>query len=236
MDSIRCIVLEDEEPAQKLMRHYINKMPDVELMEVFDNALEAADFLEDNDVDLIFTDIDMPRLTGLDFIRMLSPCPAVIIITAYPDRANQAYDLDVVDYIVKPVSFDRFKKAIEKAKRYFFSKEEEGTPTQTYIYVKENGKTIKLALEDIIYVEALADYVKIINHERSITTHSTLSNIEKALPRKYFARVHKSFIINTNKIISIDSANSLVTLNNKTDITLGRTYKSDFLARIKPIN
>jgi DNA-binding LytR/AlgR family response regulator len=236
MNLIRCIVLEDEEPAQNLMRNYFNRMPEMDLIEVFDNALEAVDFLEENSVDLIFTDIEMPRLTGLDFVRMNVPCPPVIIITAYPDRANEAYDLDVVDYIVKPVSFERFQRAIEKAKRYFFNKQEEGKPEPTTMYVKEAGKMLKLELSDIIYVEALADYIKIITEERPIITHSTLGNVEKSLPTKYFARVHKSFIININKIKSIDSANSLVTLNNKTEITLGRTYKSEFLTRFKPIN
>ncbi|MDZ7899687.1 MAG: LytTR family DNA-binding domain-containing protein [Arcicella sp.] len=236
MEIIRCIVLEDEEPMQNLMKYYINKLSDVELVEVFDNALEVADFLENNSVDFIITDIEMPRLTGLDFIRMLVPRPPVIIITAYPDRANQAYDLDVVDYIVKPVEFERFKRAVEKVRRLYFSEQKDEIIEQNFIYVKENGKMLKLELSDIIYAEALADYVKIITNERTIITLSTFGKIEKSLPTKSFARVHKSFIINTNKIKSIDSADSLVTLNNKTEITLGRTYKSEFLAKIKSIN
>jgi DNA-binding LytR/AlgR family response regulator len=236
MKIMTCIVLEDEEPAQNLMRNYLNRIPEMELVGVFDNALEAADFLEDTSVDLIFTDIDMPRLTGLDFIRMLSPRPLVIIITAYPNHALESYDLDVVDYLVKPVSFDRFKKAVEKVQRFLHNDDDEKTIVPTTIYVKESGKMIKLELSDIIYVEGLADYVKIMTEERSIITLSTLSNLGNSLPQQYFARVHKSFIININKIKYIDSANSMVTLNNKTEITLGRTYKTDFLAKIKPIN
>lgn len=236
MEIIRCIVLEDEEPAQKLMRRYLNKMPEMELLEVFDNALEAADFLKENTVDLIFTDIDMPRLTGLGFLRMNSSLPPVIIITAYPNYAVEALDLDVIDYMVKSVPFERFQQAINKAKRYLAVKQTEGTPEQTLIYVKESGRMLKLQLSNIIYVEALADYVKIFTDERMITTLSTLTNIEKILPPTYFMRVHKSFIINTNKIKAIDSANSLVILSNKAKINLGRTYKTNFLASIKPIN
>jgi DNA-binding LytR/AlgR family response regulator len=236
MNSIRCIVLEDEEPAQNLMRNYFNRMPDIELVEVFDNALDASFFLRNNTVDLIITDIEMPRLTGLDFIRMLSPKPHIIIITAYPNYAPEAFDLDVVDYLRKPVSFDRFKQGIEKVKRSVLNNTNENTSVETAIYVKEDGKMIKLEFGDIIYVEGLGDYVKIISKERVITTLSTMSKISEILPSAKFSRVHKSFIINTDKISSIDSANSLVIMNDKKEITLGRTFKQDFLVQIKPIN
>ena len=233
MKIITCIVLEDEEPARMLMRHYLNKIEDVELIESFDNAVEASDFLERNTIDLIFTDIDMPRLTGLDFIRMLSPRPQVIIITAYPNRANEAYDLDVVDYIVKPVSFERLTQAIDKAKQLLLI---EKPSVQTDIFVKEAGKMVKLALNDIIYAEAMSDYVKIITDERPIIAHTTMTKFEEALPKSQFARVHKSFIINLKKMTTIDGADSSVTLSNKIEIPLGRTYKTEFLAKIKPIN
>ena len=233
MKIITCIVLEDQEPAQMLMRHYLNKVEDVELIESFDNAVEASDFLEHNTVDLIFTDIDMPRLTGLDFIRMLSPRPQVIIITAYPNRAHEAFDLNVVDYIVKPVSFERLTQAIDKAKQLLLI---EKPSVQTDIFVKEAGKMVKLALNDIIYAEAMSDYVKIITDERPIIAHTTMTKFEEALPKSQFARVHKSFIINLKKMTTIDGADSSVTLSNKIEIPLGRTYKTEFLAKIKPIN
>ena len=233
MKIITCIVLEDEEPARMLMRHYLNKIEDVELIESFDNAVEASDFLEHNTVDLIFTDIDMPRLTGLDFIRMLSSRPQVIIITAYPNRAHEAFDLNVVDYIVKPVSFERLTQAIDKAKQLLLI---EKPSVQTDIFVKEAGKMVKLALNDIIYAEAMSDYVKIITDERPIIAHTTMTKFEEALPKSQFARVHKSFIINLKKMTTIDGADSSVTLSNKIEIPLGRTYKTEFLAKIKPIN
>ena len=236
MKIIRCIVLEDEEPAQNLMRNYINRMPEIELVEVFDNALDATDFLENKSIDLIFTDIEMPRLTGLDFLRMLAPKPQIIIITAYPNFALESYELEVTDYLKKPVSFERFQKSVDKVKKNILSNMQENTLVETAMYVKEAGKMVKIEFDEIIYVEGLGDYVKIVAKEHSIITLSTMSKIVENLPSSIFIRVHKSFIINVNKIKSIDSANSLVTLINKIEITLGRTYKSDFLVRFKLIN
>lgn len=236
MKIIRCIVLEDEEPAQNLIRNYFNRIPDIELVEIFGNALDASDFLKDNIVDLILTDIEMPRLSGLDFIRMLSPRPHLIIITAYPQHALEAFDLDVIDYVKKPASFERFKQAIEKVQRLYINHKEDITPMETFMYVKEDGKTIKIEFTDIVYIEGLGDYVKIVTKERSVVTLSTMTKLETSLPSSTFGRVHKSFIINTKEIKLIDSANSLVMLSNKTEINLGRTYKHDFLAKFKPIN
>jgi DNA-binding LytR/AlgR family response regulator len=236
MNSIRCIVLEDEEPAQNLMRNYFNRMPELELVEVFDNALDASQFLENNSIDLILTDIEMPRLTGLDFIRMLSPKPQVIIITAYPNFALESYELEVTDYLKKPVSFGRFQKSIEKVKKLLFNNTNENASIGTSTFVKEEGKMVKVEFGDINYIEGLGDYVKIISKERIITTLSTMSKIVETLPAKNFIRVHKSFIINTDKIHAIDSANSLVIMNDKKEITLGRAFKQNFMARFKTIN
>ncbi|MES2518839.1 MAG: LytTR family DNA-binding domain-containing protein [Bacteroidota bacterium] len=238
MKTIRCIVLEDEEPAQNLMRNYINRIPALELVEVFDNALEASDFLEDNTVDLIFTDIEMPRLSGLDFIRMLSPKPHVIIITAYPNFALEGFELDAIDYLKKPVSFDRFKKSIEKLERLFIGNKVENTPVETAMYVKEAGKMIKIEFSDILYVEGLKDYVKIVvaNSERPIVTHITMKKMEDTLPTQGFSRIHKSYIIATDRIVAVDSSNSLVELKNKIEIPLGQNYKEALMSKIKPIN
>lgn len=236
MKIIRCIVLEDEEPAQNLMRNYFNRMPKLELVEVFDNALDASQFLENNSIDLILTDIEMPRLTGLDFIRMLSPKPQVIIITAYPNFALESYELDVLDYLKKPVSFERFQKSIEKVKKLLLNNPHDNMKKEMSMYVKESGKMVKIEFENIIYVEGLGDYVKIITKESQITTLSTLSKIVESVPPSTFIRVHKSFIININKISAIDSANSIVVMNNNKEITLGRAFKQEFMIRFKPIN
>jgi DNA-binding LytR/AlgR family response regulator len=236
MKIIRCIVLEDEEPAQNLLRHYFKRMPELELVKVFDNAIEASDFLEDNAVDLIITDIEMPRLSGLDFIRMLSPRPQIVIITAYRQHGSDAYELEVTDYLVKPVHFERFQKAIEKVKRNLLLEVHKNTPSETAIYVKEDGKMVKIEFGDIFYIEGFGDYVKITTKERSITTLSTMNKMIETLPSTKFSRVHKSYIVNTDKIHSIDSPNSLVTMNDKKEITLGRTFKQDFLAQFKTIN
>lgn len=239
MNSIRCIVLEDEEPAQNLMRNYINRMPELELVEVFDNALEATNFLEENSVDLIITDIEMPRLTGLDFIRMLSLKPLVIIITAYPNHALESYELDVIDYLKKPVSFERFQKSMDKVKRYLtIDIIQENTKDESlFILVKENGKTIKVELDRIAYIEGLKDYVKIvIDENRPIITHSTMKNIEEYLSPSKFIRVHKSYIISVDRIASFDATNSIIELKHKVEIPVGPLYKEELIKKMKPIN
>lgn len=236
MNPIRCILLEDEEPSRNLICHYAKQMPEIELVEVFDNALEAFDFLKYNSVDLIITDIEMPRLSGMDFIKMLSPRPLVIIITANSSYAPESFDLELTDYIVKPVTLERFKKAIEKAIRLLPKNEQTSTLSDTFIFVKENGKTSKVELEQIIYVEAFGDYVKIITQERTIITLSTMNKMEENLPSTIFVRVHKSSIVNFNKIESLDAPNSLAIMKDKTEINLGRTHKSKIVARFKAIN
>jgi DNA-binding LytR/AlgR family response regulator len=239
MKNIRCIVLEDEEPAQNLMRNYIKRMPEIELVEVFDNALEASNFLEENTVDLIFTDIEMPRLSGLDFLRMLSYKPQIIIITAYPNYALESYDLAVTDYLKKPVSFDRFVQGIEKVKRNldFNFVQEKIKIESSFILVKENGKTIKVELDKIVYIEGLKDYVKIfIEEDRPIITHSTMKKMEEYLAPPNFIRVHKSYIISALRIASFDASNSIIELKHKVEIPVGPFYKEELIKKMKPIN
>ena len=239
MNSIRCIVLEDEEPAQNLMRNYFNRILELELVEVFNNALDASDFLQNNIVDLIITDIEMPRLTGLDFIRMLSPKPQIIIITAYPNYALESYELDVLDYLKKPVSFERFKQGIEKVKRNlgFNVVSDKVMDESLFILVKENGKTIKVELDKIVYIEGLKDYVKIVMEEdRPIITHSTMKKMEEHLAPPKFIRVHKSYIISTLRIASFDATNSIIELKHKVEIPVGPLYKEELIKKMKPIN
>lgn len=239
MKNIRCIVLEDEEPAQNLMRNYFNRMPELELVEVFSDAIEASDFLEHNSVDLIITDIEMSRLTGLDFIRMLAYKPQIIIITAYPNYALESYDLSVTDYLKKPVSFDRFMQGIEKVKRNLdFNLVQENNKNESlFILVKENGKSIKVELDKILYIEGLKDYVKIfIEDDRPIITHSTMKKMEEYLAPPKFIRVHKSYIISALRIASFDATNSIIELKHKVEIPVGPLYKEELIKKMKPIN
>lgn len=206
---------------------------------MFDNAIEASNFLTHQTVDLIITDISMPHLSGLDFIRMLSPSPHVIIMTAYADYALESYDLDVIDYLKKPISFDRFKKSLEKVKRLYYTanNEDSHTSSETVVYVKEGSKMIKVNFNDIIYVEGLRDYIKIItNADRPIITHITMKKMVEILPPQSFMRVHKSYIIATDKISAIDGSNSLIELKNNVMIPMGQNYKETLMSKIKPIN
>lgn len=239
MKTLRCIVLEDEEPAQNLIKNYLSRIQSIELLQVFDNAIEASNFLAHQVVDLIITDISMPHLSGLDFIRMLSPSPHIIIMTAHADYALESYDLDVIDYLKKPISFDRFQKSIEKVQRLysFTDSEDKHASSETMVYVKEGSKMIKVNFNDIIYVEGLRDYIKIITDaDRPIVTHITMKKMVEILPPQSFMRVHKSYIIATDKITSIDSSNSLIELKNNIMIPMGQNYKETLMSKIKPIN
>lgn len=239
MKTLRCIVLEDEEPAQNLIKNYLSRISSIELLQVFDNALEASNFLTHQTVDLIITDISMPHLSGLDFIRMLSPSPNVIIMTAHADYALESYDLDVIDYLKKPISFDRFKKSVEKVERLYSAtnNEDSHNSSDTMVYVKEGSKMIKVNFNEIIYVEGLRDYIKIItDNERPIITHITMKKMVEILPPQSFMRVHKSYIIATDKISAIDGSNSLIELKNNVMIPMGQNYKETLMSKIKPIN
>lgn len=239
MKTLRCIVLEDEEPAQNLIRNYLSRISSIELLQVFDNALEASNFLTHQTVDLIITDISMPHLSGLDFIRMLSPSPHVIIMTAHADYALESYDLDVIDYLKKPIIFDRFKKSVEKVERLYSATNNEDShhSSETMVYVKEGSKMIKVNFNEIIYVEGLRDYIKIItDNERPIITHITMKKMVEILPPQSFMRVHKSYIIATDKISAIDGSNSLIELKNNVMIPMGQNYKETLMSKIKPIN
>lgn len=239
MKTLSCIVLEDEEPAQNLIKNYLTRIPEIELLAVFDNAIEASKFHINQNVDLIFSDISMPHLSGLDFIRMLHPKPHVVIMTAYSDFASESYDLDVVDYLKKPISFERFKKSVEKVQRLMINSGNSDllTPPTESIFVKEGSKMIKVNLSDIIYVEGLRDYIKIfINSERPIVTHITMKKMVETLPSKAFIRVHKSYIIAIHKISAIDAGNSLIELKNNVLIPMGQNYKETLLSKIKPVN
>ncbi len=232
MEIIRCIVLEDEEPSQNLLRHYFNQLPDYELVGVFDNPLLASEYLEENTVDLIITDVEMPQRTGLDFIRTLTNKPPVIIISASIDYAYESIQLDVIAYLRKPVSLEELQKALEKAKPHILNKKSE---VQS-MFVKVDGRVTKIVFEEVIYIEAMGDYIKIVLKDNTIATLYTMNKIMESLPSKDFMRVHKSYIISTDKIKSIDSTNSLVIMNNKIEIPLGRAFKPDFVAKFKAIN
>lgn len=204
---IKCIIIDDEPIARKGMQEYINQVDFLDLSGVFENAQKAYAQLKDQPIDLIFLDIEMPKLSGIDFIKSLPDPPLVIFATAYPGYAIEGYELDVVDYLVKPIPLQRFLKAANKAKDILSSRLQGKTTSVKpgdYFFVKENGKFTRIIYQDILFIEALQNYVAIHLEGKKIISYITLTVLEKQLPASMFMRAHKSYIVCLDKIDSIN--------------------------------
>ena len=237
--NIRCLIIDDEPLAQRVVERYAENIPFLEIVAKSNSAIEAIDVLHNEMVDLLFLDINMPRLSGMDFLKTLKTPPLVIITTAYAEFAIQGYELDVVDYLMKPFAFDRFYKAIQKAEELLKSREvphfevkEAEKPDDSFIFIKSSKKTYKVTLDDILYIEALGDYVKIFTTEKMIVSYQSLKNIETLLPSKLFPRVHKSFIIALSRVDLIEGNH--VKIKDRM-IPIGTNFKTDFERLIKSI-
>lgn len=222
---IKCIIVEDEKLAQNVLQSHLQKIDRCELVAICNNALEAREVLDKQDVDLMFLDIQLPGMTGLNFLRSLPNPPLVVLTTAYSEYAVESYEFNIIDYLLKPVSFERFSKAINKIVdgRLFseVTKQKDNLPAD-HTFVKSNGKFFKVNFSEIIYIEGMKDYLKIHTREYSLVTLQTMNDMEKILPVKQFIRVHKSYIIAVAYIKSI-YGNS-IEMENET-IPVGVSYK-----------
>ncbi|MBR9860944.1 response regulator transcription factor [bacterium] len=234
---MKCIAVDDEPLALDIIENYVSKHPDLELIARCNNATEAKEFLNTHKVDLMFLDIQMPEISGLNLIKTLEHKPLFMFTTAYPDYAVEGFELDAIDYLLKPIAFDRFEKAIEKAKEYFQIKQNQEVAEtdleNEHIFVKANQKLIKLAYSEIYYVEAFADYVKIFLEDKKIVTLQTMKNMEKKLPEEMFSRVHRSYIVNRDHVSSFSGSKVEV---NGVSIPIGKNYKDGFLGLMKSGN
>ncbi|MEI7981451.1 MAG: LytTR family DNA-binding domain-containing protein [Bacteroidota bacterium] len=235
--NIRCLIIDDEPLAQRVIERYSESLPYLEIVKKCNNALEAIEILHQQEIHLLFLDINMPRLSGMDFLKTLKNPPLVIITTAYAEYAIQGYELDVVDYLMKPFAFDRFLKALQKAEDILKSKEtaqfenrETDRVEDSFIFIKSSKKTYKVNLSDILYIEALGDYVKIYTNDKMIVSYQSLKNIEGLLPPKSFPRIHKSFIIALSRIDMIEGNH--VKIKDRL-IPIGTNFKADFERLIK---
>jgi two-component system, LytTR family, response regulator LytT len=227
---LKVIAIDDEPLALKLITSYIEKTPFFELLGVFDNPLDSLEFLENNKVDLIFLDIQMPGLKGTDFARTLTNGPKIIFTTAYEQYAIEGYKLDAVDYLLKPFGYDEFLIAAQKAKKIVGLEEKETTHIEAnndFLFLKSDYKIRRINFNDILYVEGLKDYVKvfIINESQPVLSISTLKAIEAKLPSTQFMRVHRSFIVNLNRIQTIDRSRIVF---GKEYIPISDQYKDKF--------
>jgi DNA-binding LytR/AlgR family response regulator len=199
--TISCIIVDDEPVARKGLQGYVEKIDFLLLKGVCENMLQLNSLLKEQPVDLLLLDIEMPYITGIDFLRNTPRPPKVIFTTAYEQYALQGYELDVLDYLLKPISFDRFLKAANKAYDYF---RPEQPRDQQYIFVKADGRLEKISFSDILFIEALENYVAIYTPARKVITHSTLKAIQETLPTAQFIQPHKSYLVNIGHINSIE--------------------------------
>jgi DNA-binding LytR/AlgR family response regulator len=211
--------------AQQVIQSHLQKSDRFELVGVCNNAMEARELLNKHEVDLMFLDIQLPGMTGLHFLRSLTNPPLVVLTTAYAEYALESYEFNVIDYLLKPISFDRFSKTINKivdGKFVLQNKTENGNVTGDHIFIKSNSKFFKIDFPDIIYIEGMKDYLKIHTQENILVTHQTMQEMEQLLPSKQFIRVHKSYIIAVPHIKSI-YGNSIEM--GKATIPIGISYK-----------
>ncbi len=232
----KCLIIDDEAQARKLIAAYISKIPELELVDSCKNALKGQVIMSENKIDILFLDINMPELSGIDFLKLSKKTPATIFITAYSEYAIKGYELDVVDYLLKPVEFARFYKAILKAceqtnKKQLFSKKEDKKEIK-YIFVKADKEIIKLKITEIQYIESMREYVRIVTERRKIVTLQSLSRFVEILPEETFFRVHKSFIVN---IEAIDNIIGNTIFIQKQKIPISRGNRKEFLEIINKI-
>ena len=234
---LRTIAIDDEPFALKLISDDIGKVPLLELVGACAGPLEALDLLKKSKVDLMFLDIQMPVLTGTQFLRTLENPPMVIMTTAYEKYAVEGFELDVIDYLVKPIPFDRFLKAVNRASERFLEKLKAipVDPKDLFFFVRAEYKEIKIFFDDILYVEGLKDYVKIFlnGQSRPIMTRMNLKAVESKLPGHLFGRVHNSFIVPFSKITSFQRSQVFI---GQTTIPVGDKYAEDFLKRYKQVD
>lgn len=229
---IRCLVIDDEPPAREILKQHIGGVKALEFTGTCSNAVEAITFLKEQKVDLLFLDIQMPQLLGTNFIRTLKNPPKVIFTTAYRKYAVEGFELDAVDYILKPISFERFLKAVNKvlqtnlAAEHAPSTSKENFPDHpnSFLYFRADRKMVKVFFIDILFIEGMKDYIKIVTKSRTIVTKYVLSTLEEVLPSDEFLRIHKSYIV---AITKIDSYNADSLEISKHELPIGRMFKHD---------
>ena len=231
MKEVNCIIIEDQLPAQEILKSYIDQAVELKLQATFTNAIEAGSWLKQNSTDLIFLDIHLPKVTGLEFLEMMTVKPKVILTTAYTEYALEGFELDVVDYLVKPFSFDRFNRALGK-----LNLTEPGDRSTTsdpgeedFVFVKDGHEILKIFYHDILYLKASGDFVEVVIKDRKHLISSTMKYWEELLPNKGFYRIHKSYIVNLKKIDKI-SGNQVILPNQA--IPIGRSYQQAFLKKL----
>jgi two-component system, LytTR family, response regulator len=235
--TLTCVILEDEPLARSLVENYVSKVPHLQLLQSFSDSMKALDYLRENKVDILFSDIQMPDITGIALLKILQKKPLVILTTAYSEYAIEGYELDVFDYLLKPISFERFLKSVEKATLRLTANDAERSNEKgsqpiafqpvaaNFIFIKDGTKLIKVKFEDILYIEGLKDYVSIITKEKKIVSLQAMKSLEAQLPENQFIRVHNSYIVYCPAIEVVEKDRILIAKNY---IPISDTYKKAF--------
>lgn len=231
---VKCIIVDDEPMARDVVRRYIEKLPNLKLVGEFGNAIDATVFLQEQPVDMIFLDIRMPQLNGTDFVRSLRKVPKIIFTTAHKEYAHEGFELDVTDYLLKPIRFDRFLRAVNKAFPQKLQPDEpvaisvhgENKAATSFIYLRVDRKMIKVFLDDLLYIESDKDYVKLFTEKGFIITRQTITSVEAMLSESQFLRIHRSYIVSLGKIKSF--THETVEIGNK-ELPIGKLYRNSFL-------
>jgi DNA-binding LytR/AlgR family response regulator len=229
LKKLKCLVVDDEELARSLLINFISRKADLEVVGSFKNPLEAYQFIEAHQVDVIFLDVQMPGQTGIEFLKEYNPSQAIILTTAYPDFAIEGYQLNVIDYLLKPFSFDRFEKAVEKILANQFSSWLETKSDRDFIVIKADHKIIRLPYQSIIYIQSKREYASFVTVNEKILALHSLIKLESELPKNQFIRIHKSYIVAINQVRAIEG-NTLYL--GEIALPVGNYYKEQVLEAI----
>lgn len=224
----KVLIVEDDKISSELLKQYCLKTGYLEVVSIIEDGIKAIQFLTSNQIDILFLDVNLPNLTGLEILKSLLTLPQVILCTSDINYGPEAFELNAIDYIVKPIEYTRFLKSVNKACENLNNKPNFAIEHEN-LFIKSNGKLINLSFGDILYIEALSDYATFCTKEKKYIVHSTMKDLEKKLPNTKFLRVHRSFIVNVDKIETIEDSCIII---NKTPITIGMTYKDVLSQRL----
>jgi DNA-binding LytR/AlgR family response regulator len=222
---LKCIAVDDEPPALELIEEYVSRIPELTLQHTFDDAVSAAEYLRNHPTDLLFMDINMPDITGIELVKALEDKPMVIFTTAYKKFAYEGFELEAIGYLLKPIDFGRFSKAVQKALEYNQYKKSAGSNQQGHLFVRSEYRVVKIDLDEIIYIESLEDYIKIhIANNKPILTLMPLKKVLEKLPPDKFKRIHRSYIVAVDKVRAV--LNRKVQLSSAVELPVSESYTS----------
>jgi DNA-binding LytR/AlgR family response regulator len=230
--NLTCLIVDDEDLAVSLLEAYVQKTEGITVAGTCYHAIEAQNFLQEHTADVVFLDIQMPYLTGLEFVKRLQNPPLIVFTTSYSEHAVEAFSLNVIDYLLKPFTYERFLQAVEKTKEFVFVKQQGRETSKEFLFVKSDSILVKVLFEDLLYVEGLKQYVKLVTATGQIITLESMKKLEELLPKQQFIRLHKSFIVSTSKIESMSRKEVVV---GKKEIPVGKTYEAEWVKRMQQL-